>query len=69
MNVLYLSLPAVKMLSAFHKEQWQKNRVERIELFMTTKLAVLFVISWLMELLNIADLLENILYSTLYSKI
>jgi len=69
MNVLYLSLPAVKMLSAFYKKQWQKNRVKRTELFMTTKLAVLFVISWLMELLNIADLLENILYSTLYSKI
>lgn len=35
---------------------------------MTTKLAVLVVISWLMELLNVADLLENTLYSAVYSK-
>lgn len=68
MNVLYHSLPAVKMLSAFYKEQWQKNRVRRIELFMTTKLAVLVAISWLMKLLNVADLLENTLYSAVYSK-
>ena len=51
------------------KNKDRKNRVKRIVLFTTTKLAVLVVISWLMELLNVADLLENILDATVYSQL
>lgn len=53
----------------FKKSKDRKNRVKRIILFTATKLAVLVVISWLMELLNIADLLENILCAAVYSKL
>lgn len=53
----------------FKKNKDRKNRIKRIVLFTTTKLAVLVVISGLTELLNVADLLENILYATVHSKL
>lgn len=38
-------------------------------MFTTTELAVLVVISWLMELLNVAGLLEYVLCATIHSEL